>query len=74
MHLLECPHYRDIRLKYHGLFTVDEEGVVKDDDCMKKLMNGDGSRWFWNRLAHFLLACKRSRAKVMAASQITVET
>ena len=69
MHILECPHYQDIRLRYSGLFPVVEDGVVVwDDDCMNKLMNGDGSRRFWNRLASFLLACKRSRAKVVASN------
>jgi hypothetical protein len=73
LHVLECPYYQDIRLRYNGLFPVYEDGVVTDDEGMNKLMNGDGSRRFWNKLAHFLLACKRSREKVVVPRH-TVDT
>ena len=71
-HVFECPHYQEIKSHYDSELFIHEAGGtgVRDDDHMKRLMNGDGSRSFWNRLANYLLACKRSRARALTLNSI----
>jgi hypothetical protein len=68
MHVLECPCYSDIRLRYRSLFHRNHGLTVwslhiRNDARMCELMNGDGSYRFWNQLANFLLACKKRRTQ-----------
>ena len=76
MHVLECHHYNEIRHRYQDLFPNDYGNnlvcTAADDHIMKMVMNGDGSRGFWNRFANFLLACKRSREKVIAPTGLII--
>lgn len=70
-HMMECSHYRDIRLRYSSLFGVAEgDWQFRDDDHMRQVMNGDGSWSFWNKFANFLLACKRRRERLVNTGRV----
>ena len=66
MHLLECPFYNDIRLRFQTLFCSDQDpglmtwNMQVSDADMRTFMNGS-TREFWNDLANFLLACRKKR-------------
>ena len=62
MHVLECPFYEPIRRRYWPNLPTN---TCFSDADMWNLMNADSDGPFWEKLANFLLKCKKHRANLI---------